>query len=59
MGTWMAVRRCVAEQSVAYRQPVARQGEQSFATERVNRGGNRMEPPGIRMLGMLDTVPRG
>jgi choline dehydrogenase len=27
---------------------------QSFATERVNRGGNRMEPLGIRMLGVLD-----
>jgi choline dehydrogenase-like flavoprotein len=27
---------------------------QSFATERVNRGGHRMEPLGIRMLGVLD-----
>ena len=27
---------------------------QSFATERVNRGGERMEPLGIRMLGVLD-----
>jgi predicted dehydrogenase (TIGR03970 family) len=27
---------------------------QSFATERVNRGGNRMAPLGIRMLGVLD-----
>ena len=27
---------------------------QSFATERVNRGGDRMEPIGIRMLGVLD-----
>ncbi len=27
---------------------------QSFATERVNRGGDRMEPFGIRMLGVLD-----
>jgi hypothetical protein len=27
---------------------------QSFATERVNRGGDRMEPLGIRMLGVLD-----
>jgi len=27
---------------------------QSFATERVNRGGGRMEPLGIRMLGVLD-----
>jgi choline dehydrogenase len=27
---------------------------QSFATERVDRGGDRMEPLGIRMLGVLD-----
>jgi choline dehydrogenase-like flavoprotein len=27
---------------------------QSFATERVDRGGHRMEPLGIRMLGVLD-----
>ena len=27
---------------------------QSYATERVNRGGSRMEPLGIRMSGMLD-----
>jgi choline dehydrogenase len=27
---------------------------QSFATERVNRGGHRMAPLGIRMLGVLD-----
>jgi len=27
---------------------------QSFATERVDRGGDRMEPLGIRMLGILD-----
>ncbi len=27
---------------------------QSFATERVNRGGDRMEPLGIRMLAILD-----
>ncbi len=27
---------------------------QSFATERIDRGGDRMEPLGIRMLGVLD-----
>ena len=27
---------------------------QSYATKRVDRGGERMEPLGIRMLGVLD-----